>query len=186
MMVTRRGWMLSGNVEQVIGENRKGSQNKLNIVGANGGRNSAQTNERFISTALGKRTKLLQFGRKCLPWAVDNFMSFCITSVLLFWAVRQLWLIVILSLTKFLFVPIKMVLRSFYNTTKCNELERVTTYRAKLIFYRLCFNRASRTCIFRGSISGSPELLGVLVEIWHVTKKEKRKIKVYLCWEVLE
>lgn len=29
--------MLSGNVEQVIGENRKGSQNKLNIVGANGG-----------------------------------------------------------------------------------------------------------------------------------------------------
>lgn len=59
--------MLSGNVEQVIGENRRGSQNKLNIVGANGGWNSAQTNERFISTALGKRTKLLQFGRKCLP-----------------------------------------------------------------------------------------------------------------------
>lgn len=57
--------MLSGNVEQVIGENR--SQNKLNIVGSNGGWNSAQTNERFISTALEKRTKLLQFGRKCLP-----------------------------------------------------------------------------------------------------------------------
>lgn len=59
--------MLSGNVEQVIGENRKENQNKLNIVGANGGWNSAQTNERFISTALEKRTKLLQFGRKCLP-----------------------------------------------------------------------------------------------------------------------
>lgn len=73
--------MLSGNMKQVIGEDRKRSQNKLNIVGTNGGWKSAQTNERFISTALGKRTKLLQFRRKCLPWVGDNLASFCITSI---------------------------------------------------------------------------------------------------------
>lgn len=70
--------MLSGNMKRVIGEDRERSQNKLNIVGTNGGWKSAQTNERFISTAVGKKEQSCS----SLGWVGDNFASFCITSIL--------------------------------------------------------------------------------------------------------